>query len=125
MNYENKMTRDDAIFYLDMIGSSRSPNQKHKIGELKPYYKILGERNSDDFRRFIRIYTEMKHLLTDKEQFILNEIYGVNKEREKLKTIGKMLNVGPERIRQIGTKAEYKIARIISEKLKDSTIENC
>jgi DNA-directed RNA polymerase specialized sigma subunit len=123
MNYAEDITINDAIFYLDMIGSSYSPNREHKIGDLKPYYKILDERNSDDFKRFVGVYTSMRDFLSEREQIILNGIYGVNKERKTLKTIGEMLNVGPERIRQIGRKAESKIARKISAKLKDGT--NC
>ena len=121
MNYADDIIIYDATFYLDMIGSSLSPNKEHKIGDRKPYYKILDERNSDDFKRFVGVYTLMRDFLSEREQVILNELYGVNKERATLKTIGEMLNVGPERIRQIGRKAEFKIARKIRAKLKDGT----
>ncbi|ETI70555.1 sigma factor-like helix-turn-helix DNA-binding protein [Neobacillus vireti] len=115
MDTKNKITRNDEIFYLDMIGRNK------EIHALNPYYKILEERNSDDFKRFIGIYTVMREFLSEREQIILNEIYGVNKQRVKLKAVGEMLNICPERVRQIRRKAEFKIARKISEILKNDT----
>ena len=81
MDYKNKITKNDAIFYLDMIGYIK------KKGELNPYYKILDERNLNDFKRFVGVYTVMRDFLSEREQIILNEIYGVKKERSTLKKI--------------------------------------
>ena len=40
---EKEMTKEDVLFYLDMIDSSHGPSFKPKIGKLKPYYPLLKE----------------------------------------------------------------------------------
>jgi DNA-directed RNA polymerase sigma subunit (sigma70/sigma32) len=110
------VNKDDAIFYLEMAGLSK----KIKIGDIKPYYKILDERGSSDCLRLIGVYLEMRMLLTEREQFVLNHLYGVNGERKTQKSIGEMLNIGHERVRQIAKKAEFKIGRALLKQIKET-----
>jgi DNA-directed RNA polymerase sigma subunit (sigma70/sigma32) len=112
------LNRDHAIFFMDMVGSRKSPNYVPKLPKVKPYNKILKGRNSIDFKRFIRLYKAMRHVLSDRELIILDDVYGVNNVRKSLKTVGEMLNISPERVRQICTKAEYKLVDEILVKLK-------
>lgn len=121
MDDEKILTRDDVIFFMDMVASSKSPNYVPKLPKIKPYNKILKERNSIDFKRFIRVYKAVRHILSNRELIILDEVYGVNKERSSLKTVGEMLNISPERVRQIRAKAEYKIVDELIKSTKNPT----
>lgn len=103
---------------MDMVGSTRSPNVVPKMYRQKPYNKILTEKDSDNYKRFIAIYNAMSIALTERENTILNNIYGINNERANLKTVGEMLNISPERVRQIRNHAEYKIVRRLMIQLK-------
>ena len=90
-----------------MIDSVRSPNYKPEMYKPKPYYALFKDKASEDYRRFISIYKAMRNALPERMQFVLNEIYGVDKEEcSKLKTVGVILNVTPERVRQIIYSAE-------------------
>lgn len=113
------ITREDVIFFMDMVGSTLSPNVVPKMYRPKPYFKILMKKGSDDYNRFIGIYKVMIHVLTEREQIILNEMYGVDKESAHLKTVAELLNLSPERVRQIRNQAEYKIIRRLLVQLKD------
>lgn len=110
MSKEN-ITKDDAIFFMDMVDSVKSPNFKPKLFRPKPYYKILDNRDSDEFQRFINIYNKIKHVLEKREQQILYDIYGVHKPRMTMQEACKPHNISPERVRQIRYKAEMKMVR--------------
>jgi DNA-directed RNA polymerase sigma subunit (sigma70/sigma32) len=125
VDYKNKLTRDDAIFFMDMIEYVWGPNFAPKLYKVKPYTKILNDKNSNNFKRFIRLYKSMSHVLSERELIILDEVYGVNKESTSLKKIAELLNISPERVRQLRNGAENKIGSEILVKLKDDTIENC
>ncbi|WML26283.1 hypothetical protein [Neobacillus sp. OS1-33] len=119
IEYKTELTKDDAIFFMDMVASVWSPNFVSKLYKAKPYIKILTEKVSDNYKRFIGLYTAMSYLLSERELIILNGIYGVNKERARLKSVAKLLNLSPERVRQIRNEAEKKIAKKLWVKLKD------
>lgn len=105
----NNLTKEDSIFFMEMIDSSKSPNFEPKMHQVKPYYKIVNEKDSDDFKRFIKVYNAKRNVLTEREQFILDEIFGVNKNCSKLKPVAEILNISSSRVRQIRNKAERKI----------------
>ncbi|MGG3471316.1 sigma factor-like helix-turn-helix DNA-binding protein [Neobacillus pocheonensis] len=63
----------------------------------------------------------MSHVLNEREQIILNEMYGVNKERTYLKTVAELLNLSPERVRQLRNRAEYKMIRRLLVRIKDES----
>ena len=113
-----KLTHNDAIFFLDMINSTRSPNYEPGFYKRKTYYKLLKHQNSDDYRRFISVYKAMRHILTEREQIVLNKVYGTDGEPSNLKSVGAMLNVSPERAKQIRSKGERKIARELYTMIK-------
>lgn len=114
-----KFTAEDAVFFLDMIDSIWSSNWKPKMYKQKPYYGLFKDRDSDDYIRFISVYKATRDVLSERMQIVLNEIYGVDKEEcSKLKTVGVILNVSPERVRQIIYKAESKLARKVALILK-------
>ena len=113
------ITRSDAIFFMDMINSVWSPNFEPGFYKLRPYHNLLKERDSEDSKRFVGIYKAIRHTLTEREQTVLNEMYGVYKEKSQLKTVASMLSISPERVRQISRKAENKIARELLSKLKE------
>ncbi|MFC2947620.1 sigma factor-like helix-turn-helix DNA-binding protein [Virgibacillus sediminis] len=120
MQQENNLSKDDAIFFMDMVGSVKSPNFETRMNGVKPYYKIIKERDSNKFRRFIRIYIALRHILSEREQVVLNELYGLIKEGSQLKTVGALLNITPERVRQIRNQAERKIVREVLRVVKVS-----
>lgn len=111
MSYREQLTKNDAIFYMDMVGSAQSPNYVSKLNKQKPYYELLKNRNSNEYSRFISIFVVMSYVLTERELLVLNNLYGLGNDNTKLKTVGQLINVSPERVRQIGYKAERKIVR--------------
>lgn len=111
------LTKDERIFFMDMIGSFYSPNYVPKLYKVKPYSKILKDRSSDKYKLFIEVFKTVRHILSEREMIILDDIYGVNKESSSLKTaVGKSLNISTERVRQILKFAEFKIAKELSGK---------
>ncbi|WP_099364492.1 hypothetical protein [Fredinandcohnia onubensis] len=118
------ISKDDAIFYLDMVNSSKSPNFQGSMHRRKPYYDLFKEKESDEYRRFIFVYNTMKHVISDREQYILNEIYGVEKECSKLSLIATTLDVSPERIRAIRNYAERKISTELDLMIKNNFVSD-
>ncbi|ALX49070.1 hypothetical protein [Lentibacillus amyloliquefaciens] len=68
---DRTITSDDAIFFMDMVNSARSPNHVPGFYRVKPYYKILDDPESNEFQRFIKVYNASKHVLQEREQKIL------------------------------------------------------
>lgn len=110
---DKKITSDDAIFFMDMAGSFHSPNATPTMHSVKPYYKILDNPNSNEFQRFIKVYNASKHLLSDREQSILDALYGITHPRRTLKEASIPHNISPERVRQIRQDGERKITRVL------------
>ena len=115
MDDKRKWNREDAVFFMDMVGSARSPNDKHEYFQRKPYYKILERRDSVEFVRFSDIYRSLSPVLSERERRILNGLYGVDEERVATKKIAEQWGVTPGRIRQLRNKAEIKlVTKILS-----------
>lgn len=112
------VTSDDAIFFMDMVKSSKSPNHVSGFYQTKPYYKILDDPDSDAFKRFIKVYHAEKHVLTEREQTILADLYGITKPRVNLKQAGLLHHVTQERIRQIRQNSERKITSALYKRFK-------
>jgi DNA-directed RNA polymerase sigma subunit (sigma70/sigma32) len=109
------ITSEDATFFLDMIGSWKSPNYQPNFGRRKPYYALLKDPESNELKRFIQTYEAIKYILTEKEQLVLNQCYGVAKKSAPMHIVGSELNIGPERVRQIKAPAEYRLAMEITK----------
>jgi DNA-directed RNA polymerase specialized sigma subunit len=107
----NNITKDDVIFFLDMVGYSLQPESVAKLYNKKPYTKLLSQRDSVKYKRFIAIYTVINHVLPEREQQILNELYGVYKEKTPLKIVADLLNISTERVRQLRNEAETRMAK--------------
>ena len=107
--------RDDAIFFMGMVNSAKSPNHVPGFYKSKPYYKILDNRESAQFQRFMKIYIAQKYVLTVRERQILNDLYGFDKPRLTLKNVGILHNITQERVRQIRQYAERKIVNELME----------
>jgi len=106
---KQSVSYEDAIFYMDMVGSVSSPNFKPKVNRIKPYYEILDNRESKKFQRFVKIYSNQKHILSERERNILDDIYGIFGDRKLMKEVASIHNITPERVRQIIYKSEGKI----------------
>lgn len=113
------ITVKDAVFFLDMIQSPWSPNHKPGFFIQKPYFKLSKEMESIDYKCFLFVYKQLRNILSEREQFILNEIYGVDKERSKFKTVGRALNITQERVRQLCNYAERKLGSELLLKIKN------
>lgn len=110
-----KITIEDVVFFLDMIDSTKSPNFKPKMYKQKPYYTLFKDKDSGDYKRFVSIYKTIRNVLPKRMQIVLNEIYGVDKkECPQLKPVGVILNISPERVRQIIYRAESILAKELS-----------
>lgn len=120
MDNEVTFTKEDSIFFMDMVGSCLSPNYVPQLPHKKPYNKILKDRNSTEYKRFIHIYKAIRHILSERERIILDEVYGVNGVKSSLRVAGEKINISPERVRQIRNKAENKLAvGIVKRRKKD------
>lgn len=118
MEKEYKIDIDDAIYFIQQITS--------EYGKQKPYLNIFKNRESKEYFRFIDVYVGIKHILSDRERFILDRVYALNHDQTTYKKIGEQLDITPERIRQITKKAEYKLRRdliknLIHEKSQQQT----
>jgi DNA-directed RNA polymerase specialized sigma subunit len=115
---QRNIPKEDVIFFLDMINSHRSPNFKGQFGAKKPYIVLLKERDSMEYRRFVEIYQDIKHILLERERLILDRYYGIYQKTDYLKNIGKEFNIRGERVRQLIAKAEYCIANELAKELR-------
>ncbi|MFD2759857.1 sigma factor-like helix-turn-helix DNA-binding protein [Lentibacillus juripiscarius] len=116
---DNKtITSDDAIFFMDMVNSAKSPNDIRGFYKRKSYYKILDEKDSDEYQRFMRIYNAEKHILKERERQILDDLYGLTKPRMTLKEAGIPHNITQERVRQLRHRAEITIVRNLVKQFK-------
>lgn len=115
---DRTITSDDAIFFMDMVNSARSPNHAPKFYQVKSYYKILDDPNSNEFQRFIKVYNAGKYILKEREQMILDDLYGINKPRVTHKKASIPHNITQERVRQICYKAELKIVTYLLKQFK-------
>ena len=112
---EKEMTKEDVLFYLDMIDSSYGPSYEPKIGKFKPYYPLLKERDSEEYKRFIRVYHYFRDCLKEKEKTILDFQYGLKGEIPSLKEVGDYYGFSSSRASQIRNKAERRITSAIRE----------
>lgn len=108
---QKDITKDDVEFYLEMINF----NTYRARGR---YYQILSDQNSDDYKRFIKVYQTFRDQLNLREQQIVDLVYGVNGNPKTLKEIGLMFNLTPERIRQIKAKSHRKMRYLVKEYLR-------
>lgn len=100
------LSKDDAEFYLDMIGN----NSKASVSK---FYNIISNNTNDSYNRFIQVYNSKKDILTPREQQIVDFIYGINGKPKTLKEIGSLFKISPERVRQIKVNAHIKISRAL------------
>ncbi|MBM4761449.1 sigma factor-like helix-turn-helix DNA-binding protein [Bacillus sp. B15-48] len=112
---EQEISKEDVLFYLDMIGSSYGPSYKPKIGKLKPYYPLLKEQDSQQYKRFIRVYHHYRDCLKEREKTILDFQYGLKGEIPSLKEMGDHFGLSSSRASQIRNKAERRISTAIRE----------
>lgn len=67
---EVSITKEDAVFFLDMIGSRKSPNHIPQFNAEKPYQKILRNRDSVDYKRFVQVYSDVRNTLSEREPIL-------------------------------------------------------
>ncbi|AIF45114.1 hypothetical protein X953_01665 [Virgibacillus sp. SK37] len=114
---EPRLERKDIINFLDLIDSQYSPNYKPQIGRMKPYWKLLKKENMDEteYKSFLYIYSHLKDILSERERFILDSIYGVSGEFLNDTQVAKILNISNSRVGQIRRKAERKLGKKLLE----------
>jgi DNA-directed RNA polymerase specialized sigma subunit len=102
------VTKEDARFFMDMVDTY--PNRVRQFNKQKPWRRL--DRDSEDFKRFINIYKATEDVLSEREQLIMQEVYGADKEENStLKAVGEMLGISQERVRQIHRWSEFIISR--------------
>ncbi|GGM23504.1 hypothetical protein GCM10011351_06610 [Paraliobacillus quinghaiensis] len=106
---EKEITKEDVLFYLDMIGSIYGPSFKPKIGKLKPYYSLIKERDSEEYKRFIYVYHNYRDCLKEREKTILDFQYGLKGKIPSLKEIGAYFGISSSRTSKIRNNAERQI----------------
>jgi len=83
------------------------------------HYKILKKRQSEEYIRFITIYKALRPLLLDKlkerELFILDEFYGLEKEPTSSNELASTLGITSSRVIQVRNIAERKIRNVLLE----------
>lgn len=107
------VTKEEIIYFLDMIDSSHSPNCVPQIGRRRPYWKLLKNRknNVDEYERFLKVYLFTKDILSEKEQFILDKVYGVDDEIHTETQVAKIMKLSKSRIGYLKRMAELAIER--------------
>lgn len=115
---EEKVTREDAIYYLDMTASMYSPNHVPKIGKIRPYYKLFKdiENRKDEYNRFIKVYLHVREILMERERNILDLHFGLSGELLSLSKIAKQYNLSNSRIGFLRSQGEFKIGRFLRKK---------
>lgn len=108
-----QITKEDSLFYLDMINSVYSPSHKPEIGQYKGYYELLKQQDSKDYITFICVYLYFREALSEREKAILDLQYRVNGNILSIKEIGECIGISSSRVSQIRNKAEHKIAKEI------------
>src|SRR5699024_5331404 len=103
---------DDMNFFEKMITVP-------SWGARRSYYKILKDRESEQFIRFIAFYKTVRPLLLDRlskrELFILDEFYGLIKASTPINQIASTLCIYKNRVIQVRNNAEGKIRRLFHE----------
>ncbi|MCZ2845235.1 MAG: sigma factor-like helix-turn-helix DNA-binding protein [Candidatus Bathyarchaeota archaeon] len=97
------LTKEDVQLYKTVIH-----NRLKRLD--RKYFEMLKNRETPDYKTFVRVYLANKEALSEREQSILDLRYGVHEEAMTLKKISKVIGVSPERIRQVGTLAERKLS---------------
>ncbi|WP_442915552.1 sigma factor-like helix-turn-helix DNA-binding protein [Mangrovibacillus sp. Mu-81] len=86
-----------------------------KIGLRKRYYNILHNKESEEYKRFISVYLNHKSMLTEREQIVLDSVYGVKGKPLKLREVAEIIEVTPERVRQLIYKSERKLVDFLRQ----------
>ncbi|WP_421379591.1 hypothetical protein ACOJQI_15845 [Bacillus salacetis] len=98
-----EITKEDVIYFIYMRNSEKG-------GSSKRYYKILHNKESEEYKKFINVYLKHKHLLSVREQLVLDSVYGVNGTPLKLRELAEIIEVTPSRVNQLIYKSERKLA---------------
>jgi hypothetical protein len=114
----DELNDDDIIFFKEMI-------EVPSWGARRSYYKILKNRDSEKFIRFICIYKVLRPLLLDRlserELFILDEFYGLKKESIPINELASTLCISRNRVIQVRNNSERKIRRVFQEVKRKNT----
>ncbi|WP_198023304.1 sigma factor-like helix-turn-helix DNA-binding protein [Virgibacillus sp. SK37] len=68
-----------------------------------------------EYKSFLYIYSHLKDILSERERFILDSIYGVSGEFLNDTQVAKILNISNSRVGQIRRKAERKLGKKLLE----------
>jgi DNA-directed RNA polymerase sigma subunit (sigma70/sigma32) len=85
---------------------------------MKRYYSILHTNESEEYKRFINVYLKYKFVLPAREQIVLDSIYGVKGKPLKLREVAEIIEVTPERVRQLVYKSERKLVDFLCQTYK-------
>lgn len=99
---DNPITEQNIVFYHEM--------RKSEYGKPKKYHKLFKERDSDGYRKFILVYTSFRECLVEREKYVLDLVYGLNKEFVTLKEIGKRMGITSSRVAQLRDRAERNLS---------------
>lgn len=113
MEEGRQISKEDALFYLDMIDSVLSPNFKPRIGQSKPYYPLLKKHDSEGYTTFIKVYQYFRENLEEREKTVLDLQYRINGKALTMNEIGKLFGISSSRVSQLRNKAERCIAQEI------------
>ncbi|MFD2761298.1 sigma factor-like helix-turn-helix DNA-binding protein [Lentibacillus juripiscarius] len=118
MGIEVDFTKEDAIFFLDMTNSPISPNHKPVFFKRMPFFQLLSDKESRDYKRFINVYDAMREILSERDRVILDCSYGYQCEPLNLRQIGEKIGVTRERTRQLRYQAQRKVSYRINKSFK-------
>ncbi|MEC2133435.1 hypothetical protein P9G84_31775 [Brevibacillus centrosporus] len=111
------LSKEDAIFFLDVIDSMYSPNHVPKLHKQAPLSKLVKDRDSAEYQRFHQIATSLLPLLPrQKEIFVLESRWGLNGEVHTLEQVATQMGLkGKETVRTYQKSAERKIAKQLND----------
>lgn len=103
-----EVTKEDVLYFFHMRNSE-------KMGLMKRYYSILHTKESEEYMRFINVYLKYKYVLSEREQLVLDSVYGVKGTPLKLREVAEIIEVTPERVRQLVYKSERRLVNFLCQ----------
>ncbi|WP_064199054.1 hypothetical protein [Brevibacillus brevis] len=109
----NTLSKEDAIFFLDAIGSTYSPNTTYRFNKRSPYMEYLKDRNSEQCRRFLRVGEVLLVLVkNERKAIVLESRWGIYEDIITLEDLGVRLGLkSNESVRYLQKKCERELAK--------------
>ncbi|MDE5416276.1 hypothetical protein [Alkalihalobacterium chitinilyticum] len=121
---EQQITKEDALFYLEMIGMRNSHSYQRITRRRRPCYQLFKRRETEEYKRFINVYHHFKEILTERQIGVLDLVYGVTGEVLTYSQIAKPLGITSSGVGKIRLDAEYRLKRQIGYFVREKELSS-